>query len=407
MPTPRSLAIALAATLVWSSLIAGTTRADVVDPGDVLIADVQAGVVRIEPTSNRRTVLAGEIRPSRLAMTPDGDLLGVSVGGELVHRIDLATGTVTTTPVPEIIVHNLHDVVVGPDGVIYAVDDESLFRFDPATGQVSVLFDRVDCLTSCANTEVTGLELSRSGEFFVTLRGFFNPEAGFLLSLDVATHTARFLARVGLNSPYGVVEDADGTLLVTAREKVVRIDPATGDLAIVSEGGKLLSPYKIAVSGDGKIYLTELSSAGFIVGGSQVVEIDPATGVQRILARPVSAGGIEVVPGIPAPPDCRDGIDNDGDRRVDFARDEGCSDPDDGTEQTPCADGIDNDGDGLVDFGADRGCAGTGPAAQENPQCSDRYDNDGDGLYDFPEDPECLAPHDNTEHHTPRNGPDR
>jgi len=112
--------------------------------------------------------------------------------------------------------------------------------------------------------------------------------------------------------------------------------------------------------------------------------------------------GLAVVPGIPAPPDCRDGIDNDGDRRVDFARDPGCSNPSDGTEQPPCTDGIDNDGDGLVDFGADPGCESTAPSGQENPQCSDRYDNDGDGLYDHPEDPECLAPSDNTEHSTPK-----
>ena len=372
------------------------------DPGDVLVADLQSGVVRIEPTSNRRTVLAGGIRPVGLAIAPDGALIGVTVGGELVHRIDLTTGAVSTTPVPEIIVQNLEDVVIGPDGVFYAVDGESLFRFDPTTGQVSVLFDRIDCVTGCTNTEVTGLELTGSGEFFATVRTTINSQGGFLLGLDVATHTARFVARVGIPMPNDVVKESDGTLIVAARERVVRVDPATGDQAIVSEGGKLLAPYKIAVSGDGKIYLTELDSAGLIVGGSQVVEIDPATGVQRILARPVSVRGIAVVPGVPAPADCRDGIDNDGDRRVDFARDEGCSSPSDGTEQTLCADGIDNDGDGLVDFGADPGCASVAPDAQEHPQCSDRYDNDGDGLYDHPEDPECLAPHDNTEHSAPR-----
>ena len=116
---------------------------------------------------------------------------------------------------------------------------------------------------------------------------------------------------------------------------------------MVSQGGKLLSLYDIGVSASGKIYVSELDSAGFIVGGSQVVEIDPATGVQRIIVRPVSVRGIAVVPGTPAPPACRDGQDNDGDRRVDFPRDPGCTSPSDGTEQVACADGIDNDSDGL------------------------------------------------------------
>ena len=405
MPARKSLAVVFASTLVWSAA-PGITRADVADPGDVLVADVQQGLVRIEPTSNRRTVLDAATHHWELALTPDGDLITASAGGELIQRIDLQTGAIATVYSGARIGGNIEDVVVGPDGILYLVDGESLYRLDPATGQVSILFDRIDCVAGCANTEVTGVELSESGEFFATLRASFNNQAGILLGLDVATHTARFVSRVGIPNPYGVVEDADGTLLVAARPQVVRIDPTTGDQAIVSQAGKLLAPYDIAVSGDGRIYLTELDSSGYIVGGSQVVEIDPVTGVQRILARPVSVRGIAVVPGIPAPPDCRDRIDNDGDRRVDFARDEGCSGPNDGTEETLCADGIDNDGDGLVDFGADRGCAGAGPAAQENPQCNDRYDNDGDGLYDFPEDPECAAPYDNSEHQAPRSGRD-
>jgi hypothetical protein len=131
------------------------------------------------------------------------------------------------------------------------------------------------------------------------------------------------------------------------------------------------------------------------------VEIDPATGTQRILARPVSVRAIAVVPGVPAPPACMDRRDNDGDRRVDFGRDRGCTSPNDGTEEVACADGFDNDGDGLVDHGEDPGCGGVGPRHQEAPQCSDHFDNDGDGLYDHPEDPECLAAHDNTEHWAP------
>ncbi|MDD2758565.1 MAG: carboxypeptidase-like regulatory domain-containing protein, partial [Patescibacteria group bacterium] len=86
-------------------------------------------------------------------------------------------------------------------------------------------------------------------------------------------------------------------------------------------------------------------------------------------------------------PQCRDSIDNDGDGRIDFPADAGCSEADDnnefissdfvcepplacsvattttGGEQgtgggvTPqCADGLDNDGDGLIDL-ADLGCA--------------------------------------------------
>ena len=57
-------------------------------------------------------------------------------------------------------------------------------------------------------------------------------------------------------------------------------------------------------------------------------------------------------------PECRDGLDNDGDGLIDMA-DFGCSNPDD-TREFPnprCSDGIDNDGDTFTDLPADLQCA--------------------------------------------------
>lgn len=48
-----------------------------------------------------------------------------------------------------------------------------------------------------------------------------------------------------------------------------------------------------------------------------------------------------------------------------------------------CDNGLDDDGDGKVDFsGGDPGCSGAG-AQLENPKCQDGMDNDGDGKIDF------------------------
>ncbi|MGH3794272.1 MAG: hypothetical protein ACRDSP_05230 [Pseudonocardiaceae bacterium] len=56
-----------------------------------------------------------------------------------------------------------------------------------------------------------------------------------------------------------------------------------------------------------------------------------------------------------------------------------------------CSDGIDNDGDGKIDFPADPDCKSpNGPS--ESPECSDGIDNDGDGKIDFPADPDCKSP---------------
>jgi len=103
------------------------------------------------------------------------------------------------------------------------------------------------------------------------------------------------------------------------------------------------------------------------------------------------------------PPECSDGLDNDGDGLVDFPADCGCTDAADNSEApnpaTECNDGIDNDGDGLVDYPADCGCTDVCDNSEApNPatQCNDGVDNDGDGLVDLA-DCGCSDVCDNTE----------
>jgi hypothetical protein len=81
---------------------------------------------------------------------------------------------------------------------------------------------------------------------------------------------------------------------------------------------------------------------------------------------------------------CSDGLDDDGDGRVDFPDDPGCADAADATETAlhlVCDDGLDNDRDGRVDA-RDPGC-GDPTAPREDPACDDELDNDGDGRIDW------------------------
>jgi hypothetical protein len=130
---------------------------------------------------------------------------------------------------------------------------------------------------------------------------------------------------------------------------------------------------------------------------------------------------------------CSDGVDNDGDGRIDFPADPDCTGPTDDSEagtagrdddggregaerggDAECEDGRDNDGDGLVDFPEDPGCtsrsddseaggggtagAGRGGAGGGGgAECSDGVDNDGDGRVDFPDDPQCTSESDDSE----------
>jgi OOP family OmpA-OmpF porin len=78
---------------------------------------------------------------------------------------------------------------------------------------------------------------------------------------------------------------------------------------------------------------------------------------------------VEAPPVVAAAAVCSDGQDNDGDGKIDYPNDPGCSTADDGDETDPpvCSDGIDNDGDGLIDFPADKGCESADDLDETDP----------------------------------------
>lgn len=104
------------------------------------------------------------------------------------------------------------------------------------------------------------------------------------------------------------------------------------------------------------------------------------------LGKPIpvlSHGDCQNPPG--SPPQCSDGIDNDGDGLID-EDDPGCISDSDNNEfnessEPQCSDGIDNDGDGLVDA-ADPGChtdGNAGNSASFNATDDDETDSPSSG----------------------------
>lgn len=79
------------------------------------------------------------------------------------------------------------------------------------------------------------------------------------------------------------------------------------------------------------------------------------------------------------PAECNDMVDNNGDGRIDYPEDPGCTDPDDDTETTvcpgpdcpACSDGIDNDEDGLIDYPTDTSCVAAGGTKESCAQTED------------------------------------
>ena len=69
------------------------------------------------------------------------------------------------------------------------------------------------------------------------------------------------------------------------------------------------------------------------------------------------------------PSACNDGIDNDGDGKIDYPFDPGCDSPSDNSEVDPttlpvCGNGTDDDADGTIDYPADYGCSSAAGASE-------------------------------------------
>ncbi len=99
--------------------------------------------------------------------------------------------------------------------------------------------------------------------------------------------------------------------------------------------------------------------------------------------------------------ECNDGIDNDGDGRIDsavgkpFSGDPGCTGPFDTSEWQAgrdCDDGKDSNRDSDTDVDLDDlGCVGVDDTSEIDGQCDNKFDDDADGYIDYPNDPQCVS----------------
>lgn len=183
--------------------------------------------------------------------------------------------------------------------------------------------------------------------------------------------------------------------------------PSTEDNMTLDASGSTADPEEPIVE-----YAWDLDFDGTfdVVTPASVTEVSPALyltllqpGENPVLLRvTTAAGAYSTWPDVIAlPTACSNGVDDDGDGKIDAGEDAGCRDPyKDLSEEPDCSDGLDNDGDGFTDrIGEDPGCR-TPESPIENPQCNNGYDDDGDLLVDLEEgfgDPDCLTPWQNFE----------
>jgi Tol biopolymer transport system component len=285
IPTLASVLAILASTPV---------SAAVIHPGDIIVvtgALASARVIQIDPGTGSQTLISSggllgtpaavAIEASGSILVVDGDRFGPN--GPKIVRVDPLTGAQSIVSARGLLL-NPHDIAIEPDGNLLIADFSApigyggIFRVNVQTG------DQRDIFTaeSQAFTPLS-LALAPSGDiFFSRALGFFGTP---LYRLDAVTGSAILVASdVGRGTD--VVVDANGDVLVadggtaSGPSRVLRVDPQTGSVDVVSAAGLFQFLTGIAISHEGVIFLTDQTGAVF--------RVDPVTGDQTL----VSSGGL-------------------------------------------------------------------------------------------------------------------
>lgn len=273
--------------------------------GDIVVANTgsfasQGAVVRIDPDTGDQLLLARIPAVKGIAIESATELVVSAGGGGVtgrVIRLDLATGEETLLSLQQEL--NLaEDIVIADDGTLF-VGESSNFTFDPVSmdlvdvGLVEVdpetgaqtieAFDdafRVlaldidatngDFITTSTNSSFDSFTVSRVSDGFRTVlatddlldtpRGVAVDEAAGLiyvadqnevLSLPIGGGTQASVHSASVFGCGGLVQDSDGTLLVTVGNsfvgRVFRVDPGDGSAVQLTNAGFLLGPRGIDV----------------------------------------------------------------------------------------------------------------------------------------------------------------
>ncbi len=227
------------------------------------------------------------------AVGEPGDILVVDSSGAAVKKVDRATGAISVVAAGGLLAAPV-DVAVAQDGSLLVADfgyaPDVVIRIDGQTGAQSY----VNSTSSSGFEEPRSIALEADGTILV--RSITPP----LVRLDPGTG---MVTPIGgnfdlANSYQGVAVAPDGSIYTVRPNRstdetpspadVLRIDPGTGTVTVVSTGGPLTATGHLVLAADGSILVTDFR-AGI------VVEVNPRTGVQRVVTQGLSAPiGIEL-----------------------------------------------------------------------------------------------------------------
>ena len=281
-------------------------------PGDILVADNDGGVIRVDPiTGTQTTISSGGLfsNPLDLAINSEGSIFVADSTGDPassvgVIRVNPLTGAQTliapagTSSFPiGITTDGADNLFVSFYGGGFGKPGESggIIRLDSTTGSQTIV--------SPAGSFVSpfGITVDPAGNLIVVDNDPFAFINRFV-RVDPITGAQTTFSSGSSNNPQGVAVDADGNVFATLEAgfgspdgAVIRVDPITGARTVVSSGGFLADPLGIAIDIAGNLLITDVND----FGPGRIIRIDPVTGAQSLLSEGgslINPIGIVLVP---------------------------------------------------------------------------------------------------------------
>jgi len=216
--------------------------------------------------------------------------------------------------------------------------------------------------------------------------GVLDPDSGSTMlssTCGAVTGEGAVAYVIMLDKPMVVTATSMGTANIVSIRSVMCTD-ASAELACSTTGiGSTTATVVKALPAGVYYVVVELGVVGGTGGYQLTVQTAPGAGSPcsgptdcgpGLVCHPNPNGGSDMVC---EPPSCGDGIDNDGDGKIDYPNDPGCTSPDDDdeTDDCPtgpncpaCSNGIDDDNDTFTDWPADTSCHS---AADASETCTD------------------------------------
>jgi sugar lactone lactonase YvrE len=198
-------------------------------------------VLRINPVSGERTVVARIDKPYAVAVAPSG-----SVYLSAAHALLLLDGTGGTTPVAQAD-DGIGPVAVAANGDVYFTTATAVFRLAGGTGEPALVAGGLSDPHGLAVTSDGGLLLSDTGH-------------GQVVRVDLTTGDVESWGKV--SEPRGLAIAPDNTVYVVngSTHRVVHLMIDGRRLGSVKH--VFTDPYAVATAADGSVYVVDTAVSG-------------------------------------------------------------------------------------------------------------------------------------------------